>query len=99
MPLLRAFESRLLTLPRPQLVFEDVPLQRLVASDIATQPGALTALIVIIVVVIVVAVNQVRVIRKVGALPKYLSLALVGGVMIALLAAIPTTGLRLHHYM
>lgn len=38
-------------------------------------------------------------IRKVGALPKYLTLALVGGVLIGLLSAVPTTGLRLHHYI
>ncbi|CEH15644.1 hypothetical protein CBOM_04391 [Ceraceosorus bombacis] len=81
------------------VVFANVPLQRLVASDIASQPGALTALIVIIVVVIIIVVNQIRVIRKVGALPKYLALAVVGGIIVGLCAAVPTTGLRLHHYI
>lgn len=81
------------------VVFANVPLQRLVASDLQSQPGALTALIIIIVVVIVIAINQIRVIRKVGYLPKYLTLTLVGGVLLGLLAAVPETGLRLHHYI
>jgi len=81
------------------LVFANVPLDRLVASDIASQPGALTALIVIIVIVLLIAVNQIRVIRKVGKLPRYLTLTIIGAIIIGLLAAIPTTGLRLHHYI
>ena len=59
----------------------------------------LTALIVIVIVVLVIALNQIRVIRKVGKLPKYLTLTIVGAIIIGLLAAIPTTGLRLHHYI
>jgi hypothetical protein len=43
------------------VVFVDVPLQRLVLSDITGQPGALTSLIVIVVVVLVLAINQVSV--------------------------------------
>lgn len=81
------------------IVFENVPLSRLVASDISNEPGALTSIIVIVVVAIVLAINQVRVIRKTGALPKYLTLLVIGGVIIALLAAVPTTGVRLHHYI
>lgn len=99
------------------LVFANVPLNRLVASDISSQPGAvreislscsrklifphfqLTSLIIIVVVVLVLALNQIRVIRKVGFLPKYLTLAIIGGIIIGLLAAVPTTGLRLHHYI
>jgi hypothetical protein len=81
------------------VVFVNVPLSRLVVSDITSQPGALTSLIIIVVVVVVLAINQVRVIRKVGQLPKYLLLSIVGGIIIGLLAAIPTTGLRLHHYI
>ncbi|UZJ54875.1 hypothetical protein CBS101457_004195 [Exobasidium rhododendri] len=81
------------------LVFANVPLDRLVASDIASQPGALTALVVIVVIVLVIAVNQIRVIRKVGKLPKYLFLTIIGGIIVGLLSAIPTTGFRLHHYI
>lgn len=81
------------------VVFANVPLQRLVLSDIQSQPGALTSLIIIIIVVICIAINQVRVVRKTGYLPKYLTLAVVGGIIIGLLAAVPETGLRLHHYI
>lgn len=81
------------------VVFANVPLQRLVLSDIQQQPGALTSLIVIVVVVVVVAINQVRVIRKTGYLPKYLSWTIVAAIIIGLLSAVPTTGLRLHHYV
>ncbi|CAO1622998.1 unnamed protein product [Sympodiomycopsis kandeliae] len=81
------------------VVFANVPLQRLVANDLQKQPGALTALIIIIVVVIVIAINQIRVIRKTGYLPKYLTLTILGGIIIGLLTAIPETGLRLHHYI
>lgn len=82
-----------------QVVFASVPLNRLVASDIRSQPGSLTALLIIIIIVLVIAVNQVRVIRSTGHLPKYLTLAIIGGLIIALLAAVPETGLRLHHYI
>lgn len=51
------------------------------------------------VIVLVIALNQIRVIRKVGKLPKYLAVTIAGAVIIGLLAAIPTTGLRLHHYI
>jgi hypothetical protein len=81
------------------VVFVNVPLSRLVISDLTSQPGALTSLIIIIVVVVILAINQVRVIRKVGKLPKFLTLSIIGGIIIGLLAAIPTTGLRLHHYI
>ncbi|PWN38419.1 uncharacterized protein FA14DRAFT_159997 [Meira miltonrushii] len=81
------------------IVFVNVPLSRLVLSDIQDEPGALTSLIVIIVIVLVLAINQIRVIRKTGYLPKYLSMIIIGGILIGLLAAVPTTGLRLHHYI
>ncbi|WFD20182.1 hypothetical protein MCAP1_002426 [Malassezia caprae] len=56
------------------VVFADVPLQRLEVRDIQQQPGALTSLIVIVLVVVVLAINQVRVIRNSGVLPKFLTL-------------------------
>jgi hypothetical protein len=81
------------------VVFANVPLQRLVASDIKSQPGSLTALIVIIVIVIVIVINQLRIIRKTGYLPKYLTLYVTGGVIVGLVAAIPGEELRLHHWV
>ncbi|WFC96201.1 hypothetical protein MBRA1_002857 [Malassezia brasiliensis] len=81
------------------VVFADVPLQRLEGHDIMQQPGALPSLIVIIIVVVCVAINQVRVIRAAGCLPKYLVLYIVAGVTIGLCAAVPGEGVRLHHYI
>ncbi|KAI3489057.1 hypothetical protein L1887_46815 [Cichorium endivia] len=81
------------------VVFDKVPLQRLVARDISQQPGSLVALIVIVVVVLAIAVNQVRVMRATGELPKYLSLYALGGVGVGLAAAVPGETLRLHHYI
>ncbi|CAD6902836.1 unnamed protein product [Tilletia controversa] len=81
------------------VVFANVPLNRLVASDIASQPGSLTALIILIIIVVVLVVNQIRVIRKTTYLPRYLSIYIVGGIIIGLLAAIPGESLRLHHYI
>ncbi|PWY97391.1 hypothetical protein BCV70DRAFT_167087, partial [Testicularia cyperi] len=81
------------------VVFAKVPIQRLVARDIAQQPGSLTALIVIVVIVLAIAVYQIVVIRSTGYLPKYLSLYVVGGILIGLAAAVPGETLRIHHYI
>ncbi|KAE8208374.1 hypothetical protein CF327_g7115 [Tilletia walkeri] len=81
------------------VVFANVPLNRLVASDIASQPGSLTALIILIIIVVVLVINQIRVIRKTTFLPRYLSIYIIGGIIVGLLAAIPGQSLRLHHYI
>ncbi|SJX62677.1 uncharacterized protein SRS1_16574 [Sporisorium reilianum f. sp. reilianum] len=81
------------------VVFGKVPIQRLVARDIAQQPGSVVAAIVVAVVVLCIAVNQVRVMCKTGWLAKYVSLYAVGGVLVGLAAAVPGETLRLHHYI
>ena len=81
------------------VVFADVPLQRLEARDIQQQPGALSSLIVIVLVVVVLAINQVRIVRNAGVLPKFLTLYVVAAVILGLCAAVPGEGLRLHHYV
>ena len=81
------------------VVFGKVPIQRLVARDIRQQPGSLIAVIVIAVVVLLIALNQVRVMWKTGYLPKYVSLYIVGAVLVGLAAAVPGETLRLHHYI
>ncbi|EPQ30269.1 uncharacterized protein PFL1_02385 [Pseudozyma flocculosa PF-1] len=81
------------------VVFAGVPLQRLTAHDIGQQPGAVTALVVIVVVVLALAVHQVLVIRRMGYLPKYLVLYLVGAALVGLAAAVPGETLRMHHYI
>lgn len=81
------------------VVFADVPLQRLEVHDIQQQPGALSSLIVIVLVVVVLAINQVRVVRNAGVLPKFLTLYATAAVILGLCAAVPGEGLRLHHYV
>ncbi|WFC99595.1 hypothetical protein MYAM1_002340 [Malassezia yamatoensis] len=81
------------------VVFANVPLQRLEGSDILQQQGALASLIIIILVVACLGVNQVRVIRKAGYLPKYLSLYVIAGIALGLCTAVPGEGVRLHHYV
>ena len=81
------------------VIFEHVPIDRLVASDIAHRPGALTALIIIIIVVIILVLNQMRVIRKTGLLPKYLGYYVIGGLVILVLVMLPGLTFRLHHYV
>ena len=81
------------------VVFANVPLNRLVASDLKEQPGSLTALIVIIVIVVLIVINQLRVMRKTGYLLKFLLCYVIGGIIIAILSAIPGEQLRLHHFI
>lgn len=59
----------------------------LIESAMPSPVPSCSQLIVVIIVVVVVAINQVRVVRKTGYLPKYLTLAAVGGIIIGLLAA------------
>ena len=81
------------------VTFGKLPLNRLLASDVKSRPGALTALIVIVVVVLTVALNQARVIRKTGWLPHYLRWYFAGGLVLVVLALLPGLTLRLHHYI
>ncbi|EST04857.1 Protein of unknown function DUF1308 [Kalmanozyma brasiliensis GHG001] len=81
------------------VVFDKVPIQRLVARDIAQQPGSVVAVIIVALVVLFIAINQVRVMWKTGYLAKYVSLYIVGGVLVGLAAAVPGETLRLHHYI
>lgn len=82
------------------VVFANVPLQRLVGSDLSSEPGALASLIVIIIVVVILALNQaIFVVRRQGYLPKYLTLYGTGGIIVGLLAAIPGEVVRVHHYI
>ncbi|KAG9054310.1 hypothetical protein FS842_005492 [Serendipita sp. 407] len=80
------------------VVVAGIPIDRLVASDIADRPGALTALIICCLVVSVLALNQLRVIRKTGWLPFYLKWYSLGGLVLLVLALLPGLEFRLHHY-
>lgn len=81
------------------VVFADVPLQRLTVHDISQQPGALSSLVIVVIVVVILAINQVRVIRSVGLLPKFLTLYIIACVVLGLCAAVPGEVVRIHHYV
>lgn len=78
---------------------DKIPIDRLVASDIAARPGALTALIIVVVIVLAIVINQVRVIRKTGWLPHYLGWYVLGGLVVLVLSQLPGLQFRLHHYV
>lgn len=73
-----------------------IPVDRLLGSDLQ-RSGAVAALVIIAIVIFVIVVNQIRVIRKTGMLPYYLSRYIAAGVILAVLAALPTLTFRLHH--
>lgn len=79
--------------------FDRLPLGRLTSSDINARSGALATLIVMIIVIVVCAINQGRIIRKTGWLPFYVGWYIVGGLVILVLALLPTLSLRIHHYI
>lgn len=78
---------------------DKIPIERLTGSDLKTQPGAITALIVIVVIILVIVLNQIRVIRKTGWLPYYLGWYVAGGLTAMVLALLPGLEFRLHHYI
>ncbi|KAL1670432.1 hypothetical protein GGG16DRAFT_94884 [Schizophyllum commune] len=75
-----------------------LPLQRLYAPDLAKRSGAVATLVVIIIIVVLAALNQVRVIRKTGWLAHYVKWYVIGGLVVMVLALLPTLNLRIHHY-
>ncbi|KAG8807504.1 hypothetical protein FRC17_004428 [Serendipita sp. 399] len=80
------------------VVVAGIPIDRLVGSDIADRPGALTALIICCLVASVLVFNQLRVIRKTGWLPFYLKWYALGGLALLVLGLLPGLDFRLHHY-
>ena len=80
------------------LTLDQLPIDRLLASDINSRPGALVTLIVAVIILLIIIVNQVRVIRKTGWLSYYLFWYIAGGLIVLVLSQLPGLTLRLHHY-
>ncbi|TFK77237.1 hypothetical protein BDN72DRAFT_830403 [Pluteus cervinus] len=76
-----------------------IPIDRLTASDLRKRSGAITALVIIVLIVLAMAINQVRVIRKTGWLPHYAKWYFSSGLVVLVLALLPTLNLRIHHYI
>ncbi|KAG8970509.1 hypothetical protein FRB90_010663, partial [Tulasnella sp. 427] len=79
--------------------FDQLPVDRLIPSDIAKQPGAVPVVIVLGLLLLAILANQIRVIRKTGWLPRYLAYNVTGILVITVLALLPGLTLRLHHYI
>lgn len=77
-----------------------IPLARLTPHDLATQPGAKTALSVVIIVLIAIAVGQIYFFRREGRLPRFLALYLSFGMGLVLFTfALKDLAVRIHHYI
>lgn len=72
-----------------------VPIDRLTAEDINEQPGGLVAVIIIVLIIAVCALVQLWTIRKMGWLVFYLKWYAVGGILLGILAALPSLELRM----
>jgi hypothetical protein len=77
----------------------NIPIDRLVASDIGKRSGSIAYLVIIIVVILLLTVNQMRIMRKTGWLPYYLGWYILGLSVILVLSLLPGLQLRLHHYI
>lgn len=76
-----------------------IPISRLTARDLGQQPGAKAALAVIVTTLILIVAGQIYYLRLCGRLPKMVGLYATLGTSLGLLAAIPGTSLRIHHYI
>ena len=78
-----------------QYTLDQIPIDRLTASDIKQQAGGIAAVVVLVIVLVIIAINQVRVMRVTGWLPYYLGWYILGGVIIAILSQMPGLELRM----
>lgn len=76
-----------------------IPINRLTGRDLEQQPGAKAALAIIVIILCVLVVGQVHFLRLSGQLPTMLGVYAAIGVGLGLLASIPGTTLRIHHYI
>jgi len=80
------------------VVTDKIPVDRLIASDIQSRPGAVVALVVIVIVILVLVLNQLRVLRKAGLLLPYAGYYAIVGLIILVGSQLPGMQFRLHHY-
>lgn len=79
--------------------FKQLPINRLIVSDIRQQKGGFIALIIIVCVIILAAIGQALVIWRMRKFKKYFSIYLLMIFGLLLLALIPNQTLRIHHYI
>ncbi|KAI5841581.1 hypothetical protein DFP73DRAFT_556278 [Morchella snyderi] len=76
-----------------------IPITRLTSRDIKQQPGAISALVIVCIIITVIVLYHAHALRLEGRLPRYLALYAAVGIVLGLLAAIPGSSLRIHHYI
>ncbi|PUU72787.1 LCCL domain-domain-containing protein [Tuber borchii] len=76
-----------------------IPIYRLTGRDLRQQPHAITALVIVVLFLLVIVIFQAHFFRLTGRMPKYLLTYTGFGVGLSLLAAIPGSALRIHHYI
>lgn len=76
-----------------------IPIYRLTGRDLRQQPNAITALTIVVLLLLVIVLFQAHFFRLTGRMPKYLLTYAGFGVGLSLLAAIPGSALRIHHYI
>lgn len=79
--------------------FDFIPIQRLNAYDIKTEPGAKAALAIIIIVLVLVVLVQAFFFRQEARLVPYLKLYAIFLAAIIVSVLLPGVDLRIHHYV
>lgn len=79
--------------------FGHIPIERLTAHDLKTQPGAIPALAIVVSVLACIVIQQVYYFQLEGRFPSYIKLyaLFVGTILLSL--TIPGLNLRIHHYV
>lgn len=79
--------------------FGHIPLERLTAHDLKTQPGAIPSLAIVVSVLACIVISQVFYFRLEGRFRRYICLYALFVTCILLSLTIPGLNLRIHHYI
>jgi hypothetical protein len=80
------------------VITSNIPVSRLLASDIANRKGALASVLVVSIVALVFIVLQLRMLWKENAVLRLMAWYLAGGICILISALLLDLQFRLHHY-
>ncbi|CCE65217.1 hypothetical protein TPHA_0K00830 [Tetrapisispora phaffii CBS 4417] len=81
------------------VTFDRLPVDRLNATDLKEQAGALTAVLSILCTIITCAIIQAYSLWKSGRFQKYFKIYITLIISVVLLATLPGLNLRIHHYI
>lgn len=80
------------------VVTASIPIDRLVASDLASRRGAIVALVILVILIGILVLNQLRVLRKAGYILPLAQWYIAVGAVILVFSQMPGLQFRLHHY-